>query len=125
VKIIIASLVSLLVGSSIGYYFGYIRPTATFARETRQQLDMYENGKTMAAAVSVDAMQYIDSGEISNAVQLLSMPIASCYCDSGLQVHTNAERLKLRGDIEQLASTNQVVAARIKEMSNSTGGKTK
>lgn len=36
-----------------------MRPTATFARETRQQLDMYENGKTMAAAVSVDAVQYI------------------------------------------------------------------
>jgi hypothetical protein len=124
VKIIIASLVSLLVGSSVGYYFGYTRPTATFERETRQQLDMYENGKTMAAAVSVDAMQYIDSGEISNAVQLLSMPIASYYCDSGLQTHTNAERLKLRGYIEQLASTNHVIAARIKEMSNSTRGKT-
>ena len=124
-KIVIASLVSLLVGFSIGYYYGYIRPVATLARESRQELDMFENGKTMAAAVSVDAMQYLDSGELSNAVKLLSMPIASYYCDSGLQAHPNAERLKLRGYIEQLASTNLIVAARIKELSNSTGGKSK
>jgi hypothetical protein len=116
-KIIIISLVSLLVGVGVGWYFGYTRPNAQVAREVRQQLREDENDHALAAIFAAEAITYIDSGETQKAVKSLSYPIAEYYCIYATRAGTNEHRLKLRAHIEQLARTNQVVAAQItKEM---------
>ena len=114
-KIIIISLVSLLVGIGIGWYCGYTRPTAQAAREVRGELDAYESGDAKAAVFAAEAVACIDSGETQRAVQFLSLPIASYYSVYAVHAGTNAQRLKVRGYIDQVARSNQVVAAQIKK----------
>ncbi len=114
-KIIAISLVSLLVGVGVGWYFGYTRATAQADTEIRGELDAYESGDAKAAAFAAEAVRCIDSGETQKAVQFLSLPIASYYSVYAIHAGTNAQRLKLRACIEQTAQTNQIVAAQIKK----------
>jgi hypothetical protein len=69
-----------------------------------------ESSDALAAATSIRAIGLIESDDTQKAVQLLSRPIAHyyyIYADTG----TNDERsTKLRGLIEQLISTNKIVA---------------
>ena len=118
-KIIIASLVSLLIGSSIGYYFGYTRPTAKTDRYVWEQMHEMSDDDGAAAIVAMDVIPAIESGDAQKAVQYLSFTIASYYTTHAIQPHPDELRLKLRTEIEQLASTNQIVAARIKASTNS------
>jgi len=74
-----------------------------------------ESSAAMTAMVAAAAVRYIDSGETSNAVLVLSHPIASYYCIYGTRAGTNAQRLKVRDYIDQVAQSNQVVAAQIKK----------
>ena len=117
-KAIIVSLVSLIIGICIGWYTGYTRPIAEETRWLHAQEDAYESGHAMAASLAVDAIQSIDAGESQKAVQFLSLPIASYYSSYSIYAGTNAQRLKVSARIEQLAQTNQIVAARIKALTN-------
>lgn len=117
-KTIIISLVALVIGISAGWYAGYTRPIAQDSRWMRAQEDAYESGNAMAASLAVDVIQCIDSGETQKALQFLSLPIASYYSTYSLHAGTNAQRLKVSSRIEQLAQTNQIVAARIKTLTN-------
>ena len=74
-----------------------------------------ENDDCNAALFALTAIPYIESGETQKAVQCLSFPIAHYYFIYQDHVGTNEVRLKLRARIEQLASTNQIVAAQIKK----------
>ncbi len=61
------------------------------------------------AAEATRVIELIESGDSSNAVRKLSRPISDYY--HWYAVHADTDReLKLRALIEQLASTNQVVA---------------
>ena len=75
------------------------------------------------AARAVRAVQFIELGDTQRAVQLLSGPIAHYYSLYG-DDHRNDQRSKVRALIEQIARTNQVVAARIAEASTNTQFKT-
>ena len=118
-KIIIASLVCLLVGLGIGYYFGYTRPTANTDRYVSEQMHQMEGDDAAAVVIAMDAIPAIEAGDAQKAVQYLSFTIASYYTTHAIQPHPDELRLKLRTEIEQLASTNQIIAARIKASTNS------
>ena len=76
-----------------------------------------ETSAALQATLGVRAIEFIDSGDTQQAVQLLSGPIALYY--TLYAPGRNDERsAKLRGLIEELARTNHVVAARISEASN-------
>jgi len=116
-KIIITSLVSLLVGVGVGWYFGYAQPTAEDVRQLRQQTDDYELSAAAAATFAVDATTCIDSGDTQKAIRFLSLPIAHYCVVFAHHPSTDEGQIKLRARIDELARTNQVVAAQItKEM---------
>jgi len=116
-KIIVISLVSLLIGVGAGWYFGYTRPVAQVARELHQETDDDQLSSAAAAVFATEAVSCIDSGETQKAVQFLSLPIAHYCVVFAHHPSTNEGQLKLRARIDELARTNQVVAAQItKEM---------
>jgi hypothetical protein len=84
----------------------------------QQGLDIYagmdESDRAVAASFSLNAIQCIDSGDPQKAVQWISFPIAMYYRDYGSRAGTNAQRIKMGARIEELAQTNQIVAACIK-----------
>jgi hypothetical protein len=117
----IVSLVSLLVGIGVGWFVAS-RPNAKLTRHTRDlemTFDSIENVQEICmggmASLSVNAIQCIDSGKTQEAVQWLSFPIANYYRDYGSRAGTNTQRFKLVARIEELARTNQTVAALIKK----------
>ena len=87
---------------------------------TRETVAGIESSDGEKAARAVRAIEAIDSGDSQGAVQLLSHPIANYYLlYSG--VGTNDRRKRVITMIEQLARTNQIVAARIAEFSTNYG----
>jgi len=117
----IISLVSLLVGIGVGWFVAS-RPNAKLTRHTRDlemTFDSLVNVQEICmggmASLSANAIQCIDSGKTQEAVQWLSFPIANYYRDYGSLAGTNTQRIKLVARIEQLARTNQTVAALIKK----------
>jgi hypothetical protein len=112
-KIIIISLFSLLVGAGFGWYFGYTMPIAKANRDARQEMLSIQADDSMAAIIAIRAVPLIESGDTQKAVQWLSKPIGSYYRVYALHAGTNEERLNLRGQIEEMASTNSVIAAEI------------
>jgi hypothetical protein len=81
-----------------------------------------ESSEGEQAARAVRAIQAINSGDAKGAVQLLSHPIAYYYLLYS-DLDTNDRRKRMITMIEQLARTNQVVAARIAEFSTNYGVK--
>jgi hypothetical protein len=115
-KALIASFVCLVVGLAIGFYAGNRSYHKHMADEAVQQMvEGGESSDAMTAMVAAAAVRYIDSGETSNAVLVLSHPIASYYSIYGTRAGTNAQRLKVRDYIDQTARTNQIFAAQIKK----------
>src|SRR5450759_314590 len=112
-KIIIALTVGLLIGAGVGWYAGYTRPLTKSNRDARRYLTTMEVDDSTAAIFAVRAIPIVESGDTQKAVQWLAKPIGSYYRVYETKAGTNAERLSLRAKIEQLASTNSVVAAEI------------
>jgi uncharacterized protein YneF (UPF0154 family) len=108
-KILIAS-VSLLVGLIIGCYIGYKCYERHITNEAvEQMLKTIESQDGEEAARDVRAIELIESGEAQNAVQMLSKPIPQYYYLYAVHAATDQER-KMRDMIEQLVSTNKIVA---------------
>ena len=61
------------------------------------------------AARDVRAIKLIESGETQNAVQMLSRPIPQYYYLYAIHAGTDRQR-KMRAMIEELVSTNKIVA---------------
>jgi hypothetical protein len=117
-KTFVASVIFLLVGLAIGCYVGYRYCDRHATNEAVQQMvDGMESQDGADAMMAVNCIRLIESGETQKAVQMLSFPIATYYSAYALHPSTNEERLKIRAQIEQLASTNQLIAARLKEAS--------
>ena len=70
-------------------------------------------GYTTPTPIQVKAIPVVESGDTQKAVHLLALPIGGWYRVYASKAGTNEERLTLRAKIEQLASTNSVVAAEI------------
>lgn len=116
-KTLIASAASLLLGLVMGWYIEHRRAAHEKTEIVQQMVEGLESSDGEHAARAVRAIQFIDSGDKQQAVQLLSTPVAhyyALYADAGRNDERSA---KLRALIEQLARTNQVVAARIAESS--------
>ena len=113
-KTLIASTVCLLVGLAIGVYIGYRYHDKHYNNVAMQAMvESLESHDALMASVSAHTISLIDSGQGQQAVQMLSLPIASYYYVYASSTFTNEQRLKLRAMIDALASTNQIVAAQI------------
>jgi hypothetical protein len=112
-KTAIVSLVSLLIGIGVGWYFGYSRPNAVTMRDLRHEEAGYEVDDIRSAAFAVGAINRIDAGNTQEAVQWLSQPIADFWSHCQINPGTNEERLKLLSAIQKLSQTNQIVAAHL------------
>ena len=112
-KTIVISLFSLLVGFALGWYFGYVQPIAKANREAMRQLALSDADDSMAAAVAYRTFMLYDAGETQKAMQSLAWPIGVYYRFNKTRPFTE-ERSNFLFKIEQLASTNQVVATEIK-----------
>ncbi len=122
-KILLATVISLFLGLGIGWYIGH-RQAFYYVPETiREAVAGIESSDGEEAARAVRAIQAIDSGDAQGAVQLLSHPIANYYLVNS-DVGTNDRRKRMIALIEQLARTNQIVAARITEFLTNYGDKT-
>jgi hypothetical protein len=109
-KIIAASLGCLLLGLVMGGYVGFRYHEKHITNEAvKLMMEGMESADGEHAAEAARAIELINSGESSNAVQLLSSPIANYYHWYAVYADTDRER-RLRAMIEQLASTNQIVA---------------
>jgi hypothetical protein len=109
-RAIIISLVSLLAGIGLGWYWtsvkleakqqqldiyrGREQASANREREMQQGLDIYagmdESDRAVAASFSLNAIQCIDSGDPQKAVQWISFPIAMYYRDYGSRADCSA-----------------------------------
>jgi hypothetical protein len=111
-KPLIAS-VSLVVGLLIGFYIGCKHDenyAQRFMIKCQQEfIRVIDNSYADHAAEDSRVVGLIESGDRSNAVRILSRPIADYYQQYAVYGATDKAR-KLRALIEQLASTNQVVA---------------
>jgi hypothetical protein len=112
-KIIIAVMAGLVIGSGVGWFAGYTRPAAQANRDVGQLLTLMEWDDSKAAHFAVKAIPVVEAGDTQKAVRLLALPIGGWYRVYASKAGTNEERLTLRAKIEQLASTNSVVAAEI------------
>ena len=122
-KILLASAISLLLGLVVGWYIEHRRAEHEKTEIVQQMVQGSESADAEHAARAVRAVQFIELGDTQRAVQLLSGPIAHYYSLYG-DDHRNDQRSKVRALIEQIARTNQVVAARIAEASTNTQFKT-
>ncbi len=119
-KTLAVSFVSVLVGLTLGWYFGYRYCDRHYTNEAmREMVENLESHDALLAAMSARTISLIDSRQDQQAVQMLSFPIASYYYIYASSTFTNEQRLKLRALIDGLASTNQIVADQLaKEMSD-------
>jgi enoyl-CoA hydratase/carnithine racemase len=108
-KPLIAS-VSLVVGLMIGFYIGNrYHERGITNQAVRQMMATMESSDAEHAAEACRVIESVESGDKSNAVRILSEPIANYYKWYAVHADTDRER-ELRAFIEKLASTNQVVA---------------
>jgi hypothetical protein len=125
-KLKLAVVLLMVAAIALGFFVGRFH-AGSYAQhrdaehEVTEAIDLAVQGTETSAALQatlgVRAIEFIDSGDTQQAVQLLSGPIARYY--TLYPLGRNDERSeKLRGLIEELARTNQVVAARITEISN-------
>ena len=111
-KTIVISLFSLLVGLALGWYLGYVQPNSKANREAMKQFAASDADDSMAAVVAYRTFTLYDAGETQKAMQSLAWPIGVYYRYNRTRPLTD-ERSNLLFKIEQLASTNQVVATEI------------
>jgi hypothetical protein len=123
-KTLFTSVVSLLVGVAIGCYAERRHGEHDKTQIVQQMVEGGESSDRAGALRAVRAIESIQSGDTSRAVQILSAPVAdyyTLYTEAGSKQERRAETRAL---IEQLARTNQVVAARIAEFSTNSRIKT-
>ena len=117
VKILIGSGVSLAVGLAIGWSVEHRRAEHQKTEIVQQMVQGTESSDYEHTARAALAIQLIDSDEAEQAVELLSGPVAYYYSIYRDDTAQNERAAKLLAIIEQLARTNQVVAAQIVEVS--------
>ena len=125
-KLKLAVVLLMLAAVALGFFIGrfqadsYVQHrhaehemTETEMREAVEQAMQTERSSSgVQAARDVRAIELIESGETQRAVQMLCQPIAEYYYSYAIDAGTDRER-KLRAMIEQLVSTNKIVAAEI------------
>ena len=123
-KTAIASAVSLVLGMALGWCLGHHQAEREKTEIVQEMVQGIESSDSERAARAVRAIQSVEAGEPQQAVQLLSTPIAHYYSPYTAAGRNDERSAKLRASIEQLAAKNQLVAARIAEVSNTARIKT-
>jgi hypothetical protein len=110
-KLLLTTCVALLIGLAVGAYVGYRSYDRHVANEALQQLvESGESSDRERAARAVRAIEMIEAGKGSEAVELLSRPIADYYRLYASGSHNDEGTRKVLAMIEQLASTNAMVS---------------
>jgi hypothetical protein len=122
-RTVFASTVCLIIGLGLGWYFERHRAEREKTEIVQLMVEASESSDGADAARSARAIQFINSGQPKEAVQLLSGPVAHYYSVYGA-LSANERRSKVRSLIDELARTNQVVAARIAEAATNSQIKT-
>jgi hypothetical protein len=114
-KIFIASVIILVAGVVVGFYARYSYDERHVTNQALEVgLQQMESSSREEAGRAIRAIELIDSGKTPEAVQVLSHPIVEYYYVHALDAGANDEqRSKTRAMIEQLMSTNKIVAAAI------------
>jgi hypothetical protein len=111
------SIVSLVIGVLVGGFIGYQYYATHVTNEAVDQaVQGIESADGAEAARDARAIEAISSGDTQRAVELLSGPVAhyySNYPDDG----RHDRRARIRSLIHHVASSNEVLAARIAEAS--------
>jgi hypothetical protein len=117
-KTVIASAVSLFLGLGLGWYFEHHRAERVKAESVELVLNGSESADSESAARAARAIQFIQSGDTQQAVQLLSTPAAHYYAIYTTPGVNEPNRSATRALIEQVAKTNPILATRIAEVSS-------
>ena len=113
-KTLIASIVCLVLGLAVGFYAGNRDYHKHIADEAVQQLVASgDSSARFEAAMALRSITLIESGESSNAVQFLSRRIGDFYRSYAGLTHNDERTKQMLALIEQVASTNSVVADEI------------
>lgn len=113
-KAFVASAIFLVIGLAVGFYTGNRTYHKHVADDAVQQLvESGESSDRFEAAMALRSIALIESGESSNAVQFLSRRIGDFYCSYAGLTHNDERTKQLLASIEQVASTNTVVADEI------------
>jgi hypothetical protein len=112
-KTLIASFVALLLGLVAGWYFERLHAERKMTDVVEQMQQPIESGDREHAARAIRAIQMIESGESSNAVRVLSRPIVDFYQFHAGLTHNDERTKAVLALIEQLASTNTLIADEI------------
>jgi hypothetical protein len=110
---LIVSVVTLLLGLLAGRYFEHRHAEREMTDVINQMQQPIESSEQVHALRAVRAIQMIDSGESSNAVQLLSRPIADYYYFHAELTHNDERTKDVLAMIERLAITNALIAEAI------------
>src|SRR5271155_632077 len=100
-KTLIASFLALLLGLVAGWYFEHQHAERNMTDVVEQMQQPIESGDRANAARAVRVIQMIESGESSNAVQMLSRPIADYYYVHAGLTHNDERTKALLALIEQ------------------------
>jgi hypothetical protein len=110
----VGSIVGLVVGLAIGFFVSYRYYDRHVTNEAVQQMVQgMESSDRFEAAMAVRTIGLIESGDSSNAVQFLSRRIGDFYRTYASLAHNDERTKQLLVSVEQIASTNAVVADEI------------
>ena len=116
-KTLLTSAVFLILGLGLGWYCEYHRAGREKTQIVQQLVEGSESSDREHAIRAARAIQLIESGQSQQAVQLLASPVAHYYTLYSGAGTSEERRSEARALIEQLAKTNQIVAAQIAEAS--------
>lgn len=112
-KTLIAFFVALLLGLAAGSVFTLRRADHEVAAVVTRMQQPYEASERLEAVRSIRAIELIQAGESSNAVLLLSQPIANYYYFYSKLTNNDQRTRATLAWIERFASTNRSVADEI------------
>ena len=108
-----------LVGSAAGWFLGSSHVTARSREKTDEAVSRRaELDQTLATDYALLTIPLVERGDTNAAVERLSRMIAVYYNNYAIQPGTNEWRLRGRRVIDEMASTNQILARMLKQVAN-------
>jgi hypothetical protein len=108
-KIWILFVVALLIGLSAGSVFTRRHADHEVAAVVTQMMEASEASDAMYAGWGMCAIAFIQSGDTTNALRVLSNPIADYYACYAKLEHKDERMKKTLASIDQFARTHQFV----------------
>src|ERR1043166_781448 len=116
-KVFVASLAGMLVGSAIGWMLGTSRATALSSRATAELVSRRVEPELAGGAdYAITIIPMIERGDTNAAIERLCRMIAVYYHNYAREPGTNEYRLRGRAVIDEMARTNPIVARMLKEV---------